>query len=195
LGSRYRVNTLFSLYLLGDLAESMKKILIPFLLFFSSFAGYAQEPGNKTAAGIKKLSGEYLADFKNIKGALKSDDAAETVYYSRLKLDGSIDSTNLVHFAKESQFWKFTADMDKEKISAGELNDAILSVDFSFGKVKDIAPGTGSGNTYVPQNKKGLTGKIRSFVIFLFNAKETPDKQAKGTLSFSLGQEDYYMNK
>ncbi|MEO6611440.1 MAG: hypothetical protein ABIT05_04885 [Chitinophagaceae bacterium] len=173
----------------------MKKILFLFFLFFTSLATYAQGPGNKIAADIKKLSGEYLADFKNIKGALKSDDTDETVYYSRLKLAGSVDSTNLVHFAKESQFWKFTADMDKEKISADELNVAILSVNFSFGKVKGIPTGAEWASTYVPQNKKGLTGKIRSFVIFLLNAEENPRDQAGRKLSFSLGQEDYYMNK
>ncbi len=173
----------------------MKNILFPFLFFFSSFTTYAQELGNKVAADIKKLSGEYLADFKNIKGALKSDDADETVYYSRLKLTGSVDSSNLVHFAKESQFWKFTADMEKEKIGADELNAAILSVIFSFGKVKGIASGAEWASTYVPQNKKGLTGKIRSLVIFVLNAEKKTSDQPGGKLSFSLGQEDYYMNK
>jgi hypothetical protein len=180
---------------LKDFAAAMKNILFPFLFFFPSLITYAQEPGNKVAADIKKISGEYLADFKNIKGALKSDDTDETVYYSRLKLTGSVDSTNLVHFAKESQFWKFTADMNKDKITAEELNAAILSVNFSFGKVKSIIPGTEWASTYVPENKKGLTGKIRSFVIFLLNAEKNPNDQSGGKLFFSLGQEDYYMNK
>ena len=165
------------------------------LLCFSCFSGMTQTTTVKIAAGIKKLSGEFLADFKNIKGGLKSDDDGETVYYSRLKLSGTSDSSNLVHFSKESQFWKFTADFDKSQVTADELERLILSISFSFGKVKKIASGAGWASTYVPLNKKGLTGKIRSFFIFMLNAAFNPNDGTGGKLSFTLGQEDYYMNK
>ena len=173
----------------------MQKIFLFIGLFFFCHCLQAQTVMAKIATDIKKLSGEYMADFKNIKGALKLEDEYETVYYSRLKLTGSIDSSNLIHFSKESQFWKFTVDFDKVKTNAEELDTAIRSVDFSFGKVKGVASGAEWIFTYVPVNKKGLSGKIRSFFIFLLNAEKNPTDQTGGKLLFTLGQEDYYMNK
>lgn len=173
----------------------MQKIILFSGLFFFCYSLEAQTVMAKTAADIKKLSGEYMSDFKNIKGALKLEDEYETVYYSRLKINGSTDSSNLIHFSKESQFWKFTVDFDEEKYTAQELDTAIQSISFSFGKVKGIAAGAQGAYCYVPLEKKGLSGKIRSFFIFLLNGKKNPTGESSGKLSFTLGQEDYYMNK
>ena len=173
----------------------MQKIILFIGLYFFSQTLEAQTQMAKIAADIKKLSGEYMSDFKNIKGALKLEDDYETVYYSRLKINGTPDSSNLIHFSKESQFWKFTVDFDEKKNTARELDTAIQSISFSFGKVKGITAGAQGAYCYVPLEKKGLSGKIRSFFIFLLNGKKNPTDESGGKFSFTLGQEDYYMNK
>ncbi|MEO7924293.1 MAG: hypothetical protein ABIR30_11505 [Chitinophagaceae bacterium] len=173
----------------------MNRTTILLVLLSYCFNSVAQLPQVKITSDIKKISGDFLVDYKNIKGALLSDDPYETVYYSRLKLAGSIDSSNLLHFSKESQFWKFSAEIDKEKMTIEELQSAILSINYSFGKIKRIESGAEWVSVYVPENKKGLTGKIRSFFIFILNAAKNPNDPTGGKLSFTLGQEDYYMNK
>ena len=173
----------------------MQKIILFSGLFFFCHSLEAQTVMAKIAADIKKLSGEYMSDFKNIKGALKLEDAYETVYYSRLKINGCTDSSNLIHYSKESQFWKFTVDFDNEKTTVEELDTVIQSISFSFGKVKGIDAGAKGAYTYVPVEKKGLSGKIRSFFIFLLNGGKNPADESGRKLSFTLGQEDYYMNK
>ena len=95
----------------------MKQIISFTLILFSVVAG-AQTVADKIAADIKKLSGEYMTDFRNIKGGLKSENEQEVIYYSRLKVNGSTDSTSLLHFIKERQCWIFSAELDKGKITA-----------------------------------------------------------------------------
>lgn len=173
----------------------MKKHFVFILFSFTVFITGGQSPDSKVASGIKKLYGEYLTDFKNIKGGLRSDDHYETTYYSRLKLSGSIDSSNLLHFIKERQTWLFSAEMDNEKISAGELNATISSLSFSFGKLKGISSGVEWVLDYVPSIKKGLAEKMKDLFIRVFNGKGNPNDQTGGRLTFFLGEYIDYRNK
>ena len=169
----------------------MKKFAVFILLTFCSLLGDAQSISGKMASDIKKLSGEWLVDFKNVKGGLRSDNFYESVFYSRQKIAGTVDSSNLIHFLKETETWKFTADLAKASITTNEFDSAMLSMSFSFGKLKKSPVSAKNALTYIPTNKKDLTGKIRSFFIFL---QDAGDKNP-GYFSLTLGQEDFYMLK
>ena len=173
----------------------MKKLLPAVLILFIGSGLKAQGLADKIATDIRKLSGEYMTEFKNIKAALKSEDDYEAVFYSRLKINGSVDSSNLIHFVKLTPFWSFTADFGKEKITAAELDTIIRKISFSFDKLKAIASGEAGVNSYVPADKKGLAEKIKSFFITLYNGEKNPNDKTGRRLIFTMGQDDYYRNK
>ena len=173
----------------------MKQLITFTLLLFCMIAG-AQTVADKIAADIKKLSGEYMTDFRNIKGGLKSENEQEIIFYSRLKVNGSADSSNLLHFIKERQCWIFSAELDKEKTTAAELDTAISAIIFSFGKLKNTPTGATWVNSYIPAAKKGLSEKIQSLSLHVFNNEANPaDSTGGGKLSFTLGHDEYYRYK
>ena len=172
----------------------MKQLITFTLLLFYMVAG-AQTVADKIAADIKKLSGEYMTDFRNIKGGLKSENEQEVIYYSRLKVNGSTDSSNLLHFIKERQCWIFSAELDKEKTTAAELDTAISAIIFSFGKLKNTLTGATWVNSYIPAAKKGLSEKIQSLFLHVFNNEINPADSTGGKLSFTLGHDEYYRYK
>ena len=101
----------------------------------------------------------------------------------------------IIHFIKDTEFWIFTADYDKTIISAGTLDSAILAITFSFGKVKKIPSGAEWINLYVPEKKKELTEKLKSFFLVIFNHKDNPRDPTGGKLSITLGQDENYRYK
>lgn len=177
------------------MSQHLKTILLISTLYFFCFSLKAQIDPVSISTAIKKLSGEFMTDFKNIKGAKFSDTDYEALYYSRLKLTGTGDSSNLIHFIKDTEFWIFTADYDKTIISARTLDSAILVINFSFGKVKKIPSGASWINLYVPDKKKELNEKLKSFFLVIFNHKENPGDQTGGKLSITLGQDGNYKYK
>ncbi len=173
----------------------MKKIILFSLLFFFYIVAGAQTIADKIAGDIKKLSGEYMTDFRNIKGGLKSENEQEAIFYSRIKVNGSADSTNLLHFIKERQCWIFSVELDKEKITADGLDAAIPAIIFSFGKLKNTPTGATWVNSYIPAAKKGLSEKIQSLFLHVFNNEVNPSDSTGGKLSFTLGHDEYYRYK
>ena len=174
----------------------MKKIITFSLLLFFCIAVRGQTVADKIAVDIKKLSGEYMTDFRNIKGGLKSENEQEIIFYSRLKVNSSTDSSNLLHFIKERQCWIFSAELDKEKTTAAELDTAISAIIFSFGKLKNTPTGATWVNSYIPAAKKGLSEKIQSLSLHVFNNEANPaDSTGGGKLSFTLGHDEYYRYK
>jgi hypothetical protein len=173
----------------------MKKLSLFSLLLLFYTATRAQTDIAKLSTQIKKLSGEWLTTFNNIKGAIKSDSENEAIFYSRLKLEGSVDSTNLIHHMKDRQVWTFTADFDKEKIGAATLDSVIKAIAFSFGKIKSIATSTIWETGYVPANKKGASLKLRSFFILVFDRGKEPGDLTNGKISLTIGEEEYFWNK
>ena len=172
----------------------MKQLITFTLLLFCMVAG-AQTVADKIATDIKKLSGEYMTDFRNIKGGLKSENEQEVIYYSRLKVNGSTDSSNLLHFIKERQCWIFSAELDKEKTTAAGLDTAISAIIFSFGKLKNTPTGVVWVNSYIPAAKKELSEKIQSLFLHVFNNEINPADSTGGKLSFTLGHDEYYRYK
>lgn len=177
------------------MSQPIKTLLLVTALHLYCNTLQAQTDSARISMDIKKLSGEFMTDFKNIKGAKFSDNDYEALYHSRLKLMATEDSSNLIHFIKETQFWLFTTDYDKTIISAGALDSAIHSIDFSFGKVKRISSGADWIYLYVPEKKKELTEKLKSFFLVIFNHIKNPVDQTGGKLSFTLGQDENYRYK
>ena len=173
----------------------MKKLSLFSLLLLTCFSTRAQTDITKLSTQIKKLSGEWLTGFNNIKGAIRSDRDNESVFYSRMKLEGSLDSTNLIHYYKDRQVWSFTADFDKEKTNAATLDSVIKAIAFSFGKIKSIPTSTSWETGYVPANKKGASLKLRSFFILVFDGAKEPGDKTNGKLSLTIGEEEYFWNK
>lgn len=160
--------------------------LIITFLFLCTRPG-AQTDIPKVCTEIKKLSGEYLSSFKNIKGAVKYEDEFEIIYYSRLKLTGSADSTNLIRFVKDKEQWSYIADYYKENITAEVLDSLIREIVFSFGKIKLTENSFLFGRTYVPDDKKAAQDKIRSFYLRVYDRKNAPHDDTGGRISFTLG--------
>jgi len=155
----------------------------------------AQTLATKITSDLKKLSGEYLTDFKNIKGGLKYETEFESVFYSRLKLNGAVDSTNLIHFSKETEQWKFTADMDQSQTSIPVLDTIIRSASFSFGILRTMPLGDNWIFAYTPEDKKGLTEKLRWLYIMLIDNEKNPRNKSNTQLSFVFGQDINYRAK
>jgi hypothetical protein len=173
----------------------MKKLSIFGLLLLICISTTAQTDITKLSTGIKKLSGEWLTGFNNIKGAIRSDSDNEAVFYSRMKLEGSLDSSNLIHYTKDKQTWTFTVQFEKEKMNAATLDSVIKEIAFSFGKVKSLPSKQSWETSYVPVNKNGASLKLRSFFLHVFDRGKLPGDKTNGMVSLTLGEEEYFWNK
>ncbi len=170
----------------------MKKHIITIVILFLYTGLLAQADMTKISTEIKKLSGEWLNGFKNLKGALKSDTETESIYYSRMKITGSIDSTNSIHYVKDRQIWSFTADFDNPALSLSILDSLITGVYYSFGAVKSTTTNTPWGKAYVPASKKGASEKLRCFYLLVYDHSKDPQNKTGKKFSLTVSDDDYF---
>lgn len=165
----------------------MKRIILPVLFLFCYNLLPAQNLLIKFTSDLKKMGTEYLLDFKNIRGRVKSDDGSETVYFSKYKLQGTVDSSNLIHKDKLSKTWTFTADIDREKLNMDELKSLIPQVLFIFGQVHSIASGVDWVYLYVPEKKKKTKDDVKNFFISIYDGQFNPNDAGGRALKLRLG--------
>jgi hypothetical protein len=58
----------------------MKKYIFTIAFLYCCNGLQAQTDTEKLSTGIRKLAGEWLTGFKNIRGALKSENEIEVIY-------------------------------------------------------------------------------------------------------------------
>ncbi len=180
------------IFTVTSLLASMKKRIITILLSCWTISLSAQTDLSKISTEIRRLSGEWLTNFDHIKGAIKSDSEVEAVYYSRMKLSGSSDSSNLIHYTKDRDIWSFTVDFDKEKMTAAQLDSVIKEIVFFFGKAKTTTTDIDWGYGYVPANKKGASEKLRCFYLLVFDRLKDPKDKTGGRLTLTVGDDNYF---
>lgn len=146
----------------------------------------------KISTEIKKLSGEWLSGFKTIKGALISDTETEAIYCSRMKLTGSVDSSNLIHYIKDREIWSFSADFDNAALSINTLDSLITGIYYSFGEVKRTTTNTPWGKAYVPASKKGASEKLRCFYLLVYDHSSDPKNKTGRKFSLTVSDDDYF---
>ena len=172
----------------------MKRIIPVVFSLFVVCRLAAQSDFLKISADIRKLSVSYFTDFKGIKGALKTEDEKQKVYYSKFKITGSVDSTNLLYQDKTSKSWTFSARMIKESITIDELESMAGQIIFPFGKLKSIASGVEWVLMYVPEKKKKVHEKVKLFNLSFYNGRLNPEDKTGDALLLKMGAEESHKN-
>jgi hypothetical protein len=170
----------------------MKKIFFLFSAIVLFQAAIAQVNIIDLASAIKKVGQEYNEDFKHYKGKLKTKDGDSLVYFSRFKLPGSIDSTNLIYQDKANKIWYFKAEMDRQTVSISELLSILPQVVFTFGNLKASNSGFEWISLFVPQSKRKVPDRVKNFVVYLYDGIKNPT-DAKGQLLYiKIGGDNSY---
>jgi hypothetical protein len=170
----------------------MKKLLLILLTCCFCSATLAQLDHTKLSTEIKKLSGEWINSFKTIKGAVLFENDQESVFRSRFKLSGSIDSTNLIRYVKDRQIWSFSADFDHPALTPSTLDSLITRIYYSFGEVKSTTTNTPWGKAYVPASKKGASEKLRCFYLLVYDHSKDPLNKTGRKFSLTVSDDDYF---
>ncbi len=165
----------------------MKKIILPFLFLCLATQLPAQNILIKFSSDLKRMGTEYLLDFKNTRGKVKSEDGNETVYYSKYKLAGTVESSNLIHKDKLTKTWTFTADIDREKLGMDELKSLVPQVLFIFGQLHGIASGVDWVYLYIPEKKKKTKDEVKIFHVSIYDGRYNPNDATGGSLQLKLG--------
>ncbi len=170
----------------------MKKIIPVIFSLFLAYGLAAQSDFLKISGDIRKLSISYFTDFKGIKGTLKSEDDKQKIYYSKFKMEGSVDSTNLLYQDKTTKLWTFSARMIKENISIDELESMAGQIIFPFGNLKGIDSGVEWVLMYVPVKKKKVHEKIKLFNLSFYNGQMNPEDKTGDALLLKMGANELY---
>jgi hypothetical protein len=146
----------------------------------------------KVSKDIRQITAYYYNDFKGMRGRLKSEDGENKVYFSKYKLAGSVDSSNLLYQDKLTKLWTFHALMKKESVTADDLESIASQVILPFGKLTGMASGVEWITMFVPEKKKGGNDRIKRFHLSIYDGMLNPNDKTGGALILKLGGAELY---
>lgn len=164
----------------------MKSILLLSFIFSFQFSTGQSFSAPSLNADIHNLYNAYLLDFKNIWGKKKSSNESEIVYYSKYKVTGSVDSTNLVIYNKAERTFAFTTVMDTKFVTTSALNEAFSKLRLAVGGLKKIETNISSITSYILAEKKAVTFKTKKFTILVSNNANLISEDGERKFSFKI---------
>ena len=169
----------------------MKKAIILSLLCINFFILQAQQSAQVNVvdivSAVKKIGFDYSDDFKHMKGKLKGMQGDKYVYYSKFKLPGSVDSSNLIYQDKVNKLWYFSADLDRETVSISELLSLLPQMVFSFGNLKATDTEGEWLSVFIPQSKRKASERTRLFHVSLYDGNRNPNDVKGQLLQIRIG--------